>query len=342
MIEIKETTIDKLIFHKISSNDNLSVVNDKLYEYEKEEEEAVLRDIFLKPFLSQSSTYEFKHDIGLDLNPLFQLSKDIYNGENLVDKSKDIFTHLKTVSKHPNIKDGDLFVVKYEDVLFNNGYYEAVGIYKIENRENFIEIEKDSHGKNVLKFKQGIGNRKLDKACLILFTDKPYTILIIDNANKDTEYWIEDFINAKLKNDFVNNTSQFLQLTRHFVTDRLPQTNPNISKADQIDLLNKSVKFFKEKDNFDLKEFTNEVMEDPDVIKSFKKYKTTFEQDFDMDIADSFTISESAVKKQARTLKSVIKLDKNFHIYIHGNRNLIEQGEDKKGKFYKVYYQEEN
>jgi len=342
MIEIKETTIDKLIFHKISSNDNLSVVNDKLYEYEKEEEEAVLRDIFLKPFLSQSSTYEFKHDIGLDLNPLFQLSKDIYNGENLVDKSKDIFTHLKTVSKHPNIKDGDLFVVKYEDVLFNNGYYEAVGIYKIENRENFIEIEKDSHGKNVLKFKQGIGNRKLDKACLILFTDKPYTILIIDNANKDTEYWIEDFINAKLKNDFVNNTSQFLQLTRHFVTDRLPQTNPNISKADQIDLLNKSVKFFKEKDNFDLKEFTNEVMEDPDVIKSFKKYKTTFEQDFDMDIADNFTISESAVKKQARTLKSVIKLDKNFHIYIHGNRNLIEQGEDKKGKFYKVYYQEEN
>ena len=55
-----------------------------------------------------------------------------------------------------------------------------------------------------------------------------------------------------------------------------------------------------------------------------------------------FTISESAVKKQARSLKSVIKLDKNFHIYIHGDRELIEKGEDKKGKFYKVYYQEEN
>ena len=47
------------------------------------------------------------------------------------------------------------------------------------------------------------------------------------------------------------------------------------------------------------------------------------------------------VKKQARAFKSVIKLDKNFHIYIHGDRDLIEQGEDERGKFYKVYYNKE-
>jgi hypothetical protein len=52
--------------------------------------------------------------------------------------------------------------------------------------------------------------------------------------------------------------------------------------------------------------------------------------------------SESAVKKQARVFKSVIKLDKNFHIYVHGNRELIEQGTDEKGKYYKVYYKEES
>ena len=58
-------------------------------------------------------------------------------------------------------------------------------------------------------------------------------------------------------------------------------------------------------------------------------------------IEDEFGISDSAVKKQARSYKSVIKLDRNFHIYVHGNRNLLEQGEDEKGKFYKVYYEEE-
>jgi hypothetical protein len=40
--------------------------------------------------------------------------------------------------------------------------------------------------------------------------------------------------------------------------------------------------------------------------------------------------------------KSIIKLDKNFENHIHGNHNLIEQGRDVKGKFYKIYYQEEN
>jgi len=33
-----------------------------------------------------------------------------------------------------------------------------------------------------------------------------------------------------------------------------------------------------------------------------------------------------------------IVIDKRRKILIHGNRNLIEQGEDNKGKFYKVYY----
>ena len=47
-----------------------------------------------------------------------------------------------------------------------------------------------------------------------------------------------------------------------------------------------------------------------------------------------------AVKKQARVFKSVIKLDKNFHIYVHGNRELIEKGYDgAMGKhYYKIYF----
>jgi len=38
---------------------------------------------------------------------------------------------------------------------------------------------------------------------------------------------------------------------------------------------------------------------------------------------DEFDISKEALKRQTRFLKSVLKLDKNFHIYIHGNRELI-------------------
>jgi len=62
-----------------------------------------------------------------------------------------------------------------------------------------------------------------------------------------------------------------------------------------------------------------------------------------MAIQDQFAISESAVKKQARSLKRIIKLDKNFDILIHGTRDLIEQGIEEDGrKYYKIYYREES
>jgi len=63
-----------------------------------------------------------------------------------------------------------------------------------------------------------------------------------------------------------------------------------------------------------------------------------------MEIADSFAISPSAVKKQAKVFKTVLKLDKNFHVYIHGRRDLIEKGYDEmSGKhYYKLYFEEES
>ena len=42
-------------------------------------------------------------------------------------------------------------------------------------------------------------------------------------------------------------------------------------------------------------------------------------------------------------MRSVIKLDKNFHIYVHGGEQLIEQeyDEERGMKYYKLYYREE-
>jgi hypothetical protein len=148
-------------------------------------------------------------------------------------------------------------------------------------------------------------------------------------------------LHVRQRKDEYHNTQNILSLCKNFVKNELPQ-HFEVSKADQVDLLNKSVKFFKENENFNMAEFANEVIGQPEIIESFNQYKSSFQQDYDVEIADNFAISESAVKKQARSLKSVIKLDKNFHIYIHGDRELIELGEDKNGKFYKVYYEEES
>ena len=103
------------------------------------------------------------------------------------------------------------------------------------------------------------------------------------------------------------------------------------------------MKYFKEKESFDLDEFSNEVIANEEGIASFKSYKKSYEEEFDAAIADSFDISSAAVKKQARVFKSVLKLDKNFHIYIHGDKELIEKGFDdaKSMNYYKVFFKEE-
>jgi len=341
MIEIDEAIIRKLIYHRINLDGSKSPLSDTLFDSKNEEHEEVLKKIFLKPFLSNATTFEFKHEINLELNPLFKLSQSIFEDDNFIANSKDICQHLKTVSKHQNIKDGDLFIMKVDDIKLNNKFYEALGIYKIENKESFIETSAYGIGDAGLNFKKGIGTKRLDKACLILFTEKPYTILVIDNATIETDYWQNEFIKTDLKKDNVNNTSQFLTLAKTFVAEQFPM-DFEVSKADQIDLLNRSVEYFKSHESFDKREFEQEVFQDKKIIKSFQNFDSSYRQENEIEIADDFSISLQAVKKQARVFKNVLKLDKNFHIYIHGKRELIEQGVEKDGrKFYKIYFENE-
>jgi hypothetical protein len=142
------------------------------------------------------------------------------------------------------------------------------------------------------------------------------------------------------QSDAFHHTNKFMNLTRQYIGDQLDEEF-SVSKTDKIDLLNRSMKFFKSRDQFDQNEFESEVLEDVSVIESFRNYERSLNTDDD--IANHFEISAQAVKRQARVFKSVLKLDKNFHIYIHGNRDLIEKGFDPgtNRQFYKIYFDQE-
>jgi hypothetical protein len=49
------------------------------------------------------------------------------------------------------------------------------------------------------------------------------------------------------------------------------------------------------------------------------------------------------VKKQAKAFKNVIKLDCNFHIYVHGGEGLIKKGYDEETgmEYYQLYFKKE-
>jgi len=192
----------------------------------------------------------------------------------------------------------------------------------------------------------GISVSRPDKACLVFKTasQEGYKLCVIDHTNKqqDAQYWVNDFLQVEPLADSYHHTDKYLSLCKQFVTNEYAEKF-EITKTDQIEMLNRSMDYFKTRDHFDLEEFAGEVIHHPEVVDSFMEYKKNFEAARNYEIEDNFDINLSAVKKQQKQFKSVLKLDKNFHIYIHGRRDLIERGVDERTgkKFYKIYYDEE-
>jgi hypothetical protein len=345
MLYKEHVVIKSAVVHSVGNKLNQEDIHFSKRNLSIEEEiNQLLTDYFLSPFKS-SEYFNFYHDIDINMNEVFVCASKIFdNSETLLEQSVNLAKHLYDKSIHPKIKGGEFYTVYFKDCIIDGETVDAVGLFKSENKDTFLKVYPSGEGFEI-ESEKGININKLDKGCLIFNTEREngYVVAVVDNTNKGVEaqYWVDDFLHVRQRKDEYYNTQNILSLTKDFVKNELPQQF-DISKADQIDLLNKSVKFFKEKDNFNMEEFANEVIEQPEVIKSFNQYKSDYQQEYDLDIADNFTISESAVKKQARIFKSVIKLDKNFHIYVHGNRELIEQGSDEKGKYYKIYYQDEN
>lgn len=305
----------------------------------------ILTSYFLTPFKSEEY-FNLYHDTDLELNEVYSYVSKIFDDkEALHEQSINLAKHLYEKSAHPKIKTGEFYVVYFSDCIIGGETVNAVGLFKSENKDTFLKVYPSGEGFEI-ESQQGININKLDKGCLIFNTEKEngYTVAVVDNTNKGIEahYWIDDFLHVRQRKDEYYNTENTLSLCKNFIVKELP-TQFDITKADQAELLNKSVKFFKEKDTFEMDDFVNEVIEQPEVIESFNKYKEAYQQDRDIEIADSFDISDSAVKKQSRVFKSVIKLDKNFHIYVHGNNQYIKRGYDEATgmHYYQLFFKEE-
>ena len=287
--------------------------------------------------------YNLYHETDLACNEVYNFACKIFDDpEAFYDNSVSLAKHLYETGVHPQIKSGEFYVVYLTDCRFGGETVDAVGLFKSETRDTFLDVERQGEGLHIASH-QGISVNRPDKGCVVFNTERElgFAACVVDNTNRaEARYWIDDFLCVRPRQDTYHNTHNVLAMCKKYVTRHLP-SEFEVSKADQAEMLNETMKYFREQDSFSLDDFSEKVIRQPEVVESFTRYKQEYEQERDIRIEDEFAISDSAVKKQARSFKSVIKLDRNFHIYVHGNRNLLEQGEDEKGKFYKVYYQEE-
>jgi hypothetical protein len=340
--------LDKLAVHFVGNKHNDEPIHISSGEIENISNE--LKSTLLNYFISGFKSYEvfnFWHESELKLNNINSFISEIFEDKrSFFIKSINISKHLYEHSLHPNIKGGELYISVIENCIIDEEVVDVIAIIKSENKESFLKVNSLDNNYR-LEIESGLNLNKVDKGCLIFNQkrEEGYKVLLIDNLNKSSEahYWKNDFLRLKPSQDNYHFTNDYLSLTKQFVTQQLSEEF-ELNKAKQVDLLNKSVDYFKKKEKFNETEFVNEVLKDSDVTKSFHLFKEEYQQSNDIEIEDNFDISAPAVKKQSKLFKSVIKLDKNFHIYVHGNKEYIEKGVDEATglNYYKIYFKTEN
>ncbi|MCU0360781.1 MAG: nucleoid-associated protein [Bacteroidia bacterium] len=311
-----------------------------------------IKDDFLKDTLMRYFTAPFKSDAYFQFKDKADPHATSVKGAckavfdqpaKLMEHSVELAKHLYKQSIHPKIKGGEFLMCYFKDAMLDGELCDAIGLFKTENKETYLKIFQHINEFEV-DYENGININKLDKGCLVFNTDKKngYKLSVVDNNKGGAEcalYWEEDFLNATLKTGAYYYTKTFMDASRGFCEEVLTEEN-NVSKDDQRMMLNKSTAYFKEKDNFQLQDFEKEVLVQPELVQAFKDYRQGYNQRLDLTAIDDFEVSPTAVKKFQKYMRSVVKLDKNFHIYIHSRHDFVEKGfdEEKGMKYYKLYY----
>jgi hypothetical protein len=332
---VNEALIDSLVLHAVGNR-----MNDETLRLSKspvnidDEMISILSSFFLTPFKTDRY-FNFRNQD----EEMFKLVDSIFeNPENLHESSVKLAEMLFDVTDSFKIKGGELYVAYFSECVVDGEETAAVGLFKSESKETFLKIYPTSDN-FILEKEEGVSLRKIDKGCMIfnLEKDKGFLISIAEGIRSgDEKYWCDNFLGIQPFENNYTKTQSAMRVCKDFVADKLPEEF-EVSKADQIDILNRSMNYFKTHEVFDKPEFEQEVLQQPELIESFRGFDNT---DIPMDM--SFEIAPDAVKKQSKIFKSVLKLDKNFHIYIHGDRSMIEHGEEGGKQYYKIFYEKES
>jgi hypothetical protein len=300
----------------------------------------------LKPFLKNEEFYYFHHDEDVSHHPVYQECMELFTDDaNMQAVAQNLTQQLYEYMEGDKLKGGELFIVLIDGLKFIDQDVRAIALLKVQTRTNFLRTERSQEA-FVLKPFEGIGLEKPELSALIFQMDEleGYRVAVIDTVTKKDErsFWKDSFMRLQPIEDHFFHTTHHMSMASEFIVDKMP-ISFGLNKADQADLLNKSAIYFKENEHFDVGAFADKLFPEEEQQEAFLSYRDQYAQGNAIPLEDAFDISNQAVKKQMKHLKSVIKLDKNFHLYVHGRRDLIEKGydDDRKLKFYKVFFEDE-
>jgi len=348
MIKRTRAEITKCIIHKVGNkyNSGQNAFSENLIRFDEDSYQLMV-PFLLKPFANILQSFRFSHHADIRLNEINNYASNIFKEEkSFIENSKNIVNHLYEQSNSAQIKKGDVIIALIEGIEYQDVLTEAIGVFKVENKIDFFQTFLEDNSFDVV-VQQGISTKKIDKGCLILnTTDAEGTVVLsVDNNQYDAQYWIKNFLSVKYADDRNQHTQSYLDLCKEFSEEVI---KPEFGKQEQSQFLANTVDYFKENESVDYHAFKDELFEEDKQKEMFDNYKKHFETLNDVLIRNNFEVSDVVLKKEKQKIKSIIKLDTHIEIKLDidapdAASEYLERGydEEKKMKYYKVYFNEE-
>ena len=371
MLELFNTQIESLSIHQVGNmqkGENL-FLSQQPYTLD-DQITSVLKEYFLKPFREKEENFmRFVNETSLEFNEMFAIVTEIFENPSTIHTlSLRIAQLLYEQSNHPHIKSGELYVAYLTHVTLDNTKVEAIGIFKSEMKQNFLQFEQGQNQLDIL-LEEGVNVNKLDKGCLIFNVNEEegYKILSVDSNRYDTKYWTEQFLGIDALADDAFFTKKYLKMCQDFAKEVVLPTE---GKQEEILFMNRAVNHFAKNDEFEETHFLNEVLGDKvfkkeyaaheddedqspkqgymDLIPEFHNFKETKGKKYYIEDVSSFPIVNKAVSDMRKKIKNIIDLDTNIQIRMdfinpESAEKFVEKGwDEERGMFYYlIYFNEE-
>lgn len=150
---------------------------------------------YLAPLAKTGEEFELYHESDIALNAVRQFSSRVISeADDFIILTQNIAKQLYAVSTHPSIAAGEFIAILFHDVRVDGDPQFALGLYKIEQRETFLDVERTSNSLNLIEL-SGIPVSNIQKGALII--GGSFEVLVKESSGQQTKYWAEAFLKAR-------------------------------------------------------------------------------------------------------------------------------------------------
>ena len=241
-----------------------------------------------------------------------------------------------------NTADDDAFwfTAAWDHFLVDDYEGRAVGFFFARERKTFLSMQGDEP-----LMMRGLPMQKPEFGCLVIPADSDgFLVFMLEpgNGEKGGSIWSDMlFPFHKATNDAFH-AKQFFKMCKAFSDDVLVKEQKQ-PKDSQVSFLADSLEYASKNREVNFENFKADVLKEPAIIDAFDTYQEKYAEERRWNPPDQFAMTDQTEAQARKFVKSVIKLDKNFHIYVHGNKERIERGFDAQRKlnYYTLWFDAE-